>query len=509
MYVARAKPEVHADRRARAGAVRISVRRDHARGRFRAEVPFCARDREVLAADSEVGLAFGRGLPAAFPIRARDVEIAVQSEVRELYVHYAEVQPADASGDLCARANVEDVRVPNTDRVRVDADLAREERHAVRIRDLVELDLLADAPEVEDAGVLQEEVARLGEEQREAVEIHLTCVDVGIGEVRVEGERARDGGCDLVEGVEARIERPVVAVLDRAVDLVDVALEEATDGAGEHHIEAAARCDALDVRECARLRHVERKFVLPPGCPAALFVEPAHAACDVEAPARLRGIERESLEWERELAAPALGIDSGFREPDAVPLLTHRLVVLDQRFPAPAVHVGREHVAVALVMERVDGDEHAIVAALARVAPHHLGDQLLGLGIPGAHRDVEELVVVENSHVGGVAGLGALVRALLRERAERGGVLPGGIVEAPVDLRRLYASRQLPHRRVGRHLAIRRERYRRSARLAQCRLRAEREQHCEHERRAHSPLAPAHAASFRVAPHRALARAAR
>ena len=438
----RAQAEIATHGGARSGAIRVAVGRDEAERRLLAQVHLRARHREILVPDV-VG-------------------------VLHLHVEHAEAEAPDAAADFRARADVDDLAA------RVDAELAREERHAVRVRDFEEVDLLAEAAEVEDARVLQEEIARLREEQREAVEVHLARVDLGVGEVRVEGERTCYGRRQLVEDVEGGIERREVLVVDigcarhRVHDPLAVA--EAADRAARHDVESEAADVALDARESARLRHVGRELVLPPRSPAALLVDAPHVAHHVEAPGRRLGVERERLERERELAGPALGVHSRFRVPDAVPLDLGRLIILDDALVARAVRVGREHVTVPLVMERVDRDQDAVVGALAGVAPHYLPNQLLRLGIPGAHRDVEKLVVEQHSDVGRVGGLGAFVRALLRERAERGGVLPGRVFDAPVDLRRRDAFGKFLQRRCRRHLAIRRERVGRGRPILRVRL---------------------------------------
>jgi hypothetical protein len=62
----------------------------------------------------------------------------------------------------------------------------------------------AEIGELEDARVLQEEVALLGEEQREARQVDLALIDLGLGEVGVHGER-RGEPVVSVERVEARL----------------------------------------------------------------------------------------------------------------------------------------------------------------------------------------------------------------------------------------------------------------------------------------------------------------
>ena len=62
--------------------------------------------------------------------------------------------------------------------------------------------------EVEDAGVLEEELALLGEEQAELREIDLLLVGFGLREVgidrRIEGQRRRDAGLEVDAGGDDR-----------------------------------------------------------------------------------------------------------------------------------------------------------------------------------------------------------------------------------------------------------------------------------------------------------------
>ena len=79
-------------------------------------------------------------------------------------------------------------------------------------------DFFLQVGEVEDAGILQEEVALLGEEQAEAVEIDLPFVDVGLAEITVDREGPSQGWQDAVVRIETRRVLGVVAVFDAIVD---------------------------------------------------------------------------------------------------------------------------------------------------------------------------------------------------------------------------------------------------------------------------------------------------
>ena len=65
----------------------------------------------------------------------------------------------------------------------------------------------ADASELEQVRIAQEEVALLGKEQIEAREVDLPVVDFRRGEIGVDGERAGERRRDAVVDVERRIAR--------------------------------------------------------------------------------------------------------------------------------------------------------------------------------------------------------------------------------------------------------------------------------------------------------------
>ena len=114
----------------------------------------------------------------------------------------ADVPLADAAADLAAVVEVDDLARAG------QADAAREERPAVLARRLADRDVVllrADAAELEDVGLAQEEVALLGEEQAEAREIHLPVVDLGGREVRVDRQRGVQLRRELVDEVERRL----------------------------------------------------------------------------------------------------------------------------------------------------------------------------------------------------------------------------------------------------------------------------------------------------------------
>ena len=93
---------------------------------------------------------------------------------RRLHVKHAQGHPAEPTGELGAR-----------DDVNLGAILGQPDP-AGKIR---RRPALVDAGEGEERRILQEEGALLGKKQREAAEVDLAIVHLGIGEVGVEAER--------------------------------------------------------------------------------------------------------------------------------------------------------------------------------------------------------------------------------------------------------------------------------------------------------------------------------
>src|SRR5690606_1137162 len=113
----------------------------------------------------------------------------------------ADVPAPRAAAELCAVLDVDDAAVGS------EAELAREERARVLRRGVRNRGITAtaaasspasprqhecapaDSAELEDVGVLQEEVPLLGEEQTEACQIDLPIVDLGSREVGIDRQR--------------------------------------------------------------------------------------------------------------------------------------------------------------------------------------------------------------------------------------------------------------------------------------------------------------------------------
>ena len=315
-----------------------------------------------------------------------------------------------------------------------DADAAREEQEEGRR-------LVQAAPaEVEDAGVLQEEVALLGEEEVEAREVHLLVVGLHLGEVRMDGAVQHEPRPHFPLRVEADVGLPCRSRASSAP--VNAGCLRQADEAVRLHlqVEAGAR-QAAEADEASRLADaLEAAAVARPGRPQRLLVLAAHHPPDVEAPAvrpRLRGITQRA-EGDRDLRGPALGHALRAHRPDRAPVRVEGAgLVGDEGVELRAVRVGGEDHGIAPVAEGVEQDGHAVVARelvavleagrlQQLVALPDAGHHAVRLRVAGQHADVEVALVVEDAHLG-------LLGGRLRPRRARagGGRRPGRPVPRP------------------------------------------------------------------------------
>ena len=220
--------------------------------------------------------------------------------------------------------------------------------------------LAAEAgPEGEDVRGVQEEGALLGEEEREAGQVGLLRVDLGLREVGVHGERGQGVGAEPLRHVQARLEDAVGRRLRRRV-------LETSDESGAH-AEAQAEIEAGKPGEQARLARLEDRVVLPRARPAVRLLQPLDAPLDVQAPFPEVAPEAQRLDRDADLRGPAPGVARGRRLPLAVPVLVHVLAArLDERVEAGAAGVDREDVAGAAVLERVEDEDDVVLDARSR-----------------------------------------------------------------------------------------------------------------------------------------------
>ena len=244
--------------------------------------------------------------------------------IRDLDVEQANRQRAGATGEFQAAEEI-DLRA-----VVREADAVREKRQRVRV----------DAAESEERRVLREERALLRKEKREAAEVDLTLVDLGVGEVGVDRERGGERRRDVPDEIEAGIKLEALFAGRR----IGVAHEARV----RFHIEAATLTQAGDAAEFANIGQRERALGAGKTGPAHRLLFAADGASDVEAPRGVGGIEREALHWNRKLGAPAGGVAADAAVPESVPLVVAVVLVLDEAVVLAARSGEREIITVAL-----------------------------------------------------------------------------------------------------------------------------------------------------------------
>jgi hypothetical protein len=136
------------------------------------------------------------------------------SELLRNYPHHREVVAGrhrarrQVFGIDLGGLHVEQPDVPETDLSRHPATADDRNRFAVLVQpdppaeEQVHLAGIADR---EETGVLEEERPLLGEEQVEAIEVHLLIVDLDLREVGVDGPIERQAGRQVVLGVDADV----------------------------------------------------------------------------------------------------------------------------------------------------------------------------------------------------------------------------------------------------------------------------------------------------------------
>ena len=128
------------------------------------------------------------------------------------------------------------------------------------------------------------------------------------------------------------------------------------------------------------------------------------------------GGELERAERNPDLRVPAVSVTCVRDVPDAVPV---RVVlapfVRHLRIPLRARRIGRELVAVALVVEGVEDDAEAVAAVGVEVLLQVVDDDAAGIVVAGEHAEIERVVVVEDAHLGVEGRRLAFARVVLDE----------------------------------------------------------------------------------------------
>ncbi len=166
-----------------------------------------------------------------------------------------------------------------------------------------------------------------------------------------------------------------------------------------------------------------------PAAPQHLLVHAPDHAVDVEAPRRVRAAARVAKRAKRygELGGPAVGRSKRPDLPDPPPVdVELAALVGEERVELGAVRVGGEDDAVAVVVEGIEQDGDGVVPGEHRhalegrqlhdaVALQDPRDDRVGFAIAGDHPHIQVLGVVDDPHLGGFAGRGALERLTLTE----------------------------------------------------------------------------------------------
>src|SRR6185312_287101 len=259
------------------------------------------------------------------------------------------------------------------------ADVARVERGETA----VEVAVHVAAVEGEEAAAVQEELALLREEQREAAQVYLLRIRFGLGEVRIDRQRPFQLRREVVFHLAAHRR-----ALGFGVYLVAAAQHVRVD------LQAAAGLEARHAVQDAVARGAEGAGGRVDVGPLGDHGQARHRAGDVETPVVHGGIELQAAGAEGDLRIPAVTYSLGFNLPDAIPakVCVRRAIRLQAVIPvaagADAVGIG-----VLVVVESVDDDGDVVIGILVEIPLQAVDQDLVRLRVYGVHRDVQVVVV--------------------------------------------------------------------------------------------------------------------
>jgi len=282
---------------------------------------------------------------------------------------------------------------------------------------------------------------RFSGRRAEAREVRAARVDLGLGEVGVDGERAQQIRAETLRGVEARLERPV-----------DTRVRRGDAAAGCHRGPGGqpdAQIEVRQTREFSGMAGLRHLVVAAPARPAIDFLEPLDAALDVEVPGREARAEGERRHGDANLERPAPGVPAGGRFPEAVPVGVLGLAArIDERVVAGAARVDREDVARPTVPERVEDDLHVVLVLERRVAGLGERHDAGGSGILAANADDDGLAAGQHADDGAAGGGRAGRRFAHGEVVDERCLLPGGLAEPAVETESSRRGRRPPPTRA-------------------------------------------------------------
>ena len=400
-------------------------------GRERAvEVPAGHR---LLVDDEGADLGARQDVAAVAP---HEEVLAGVAEVARRDVHRGDVVPAGLAGQPR----------PPDDRYRDaafrQADPSREEQVGAAPE-------AGPAADVEHAGVLQEEVALLGEEEREARQVDLLLVHLDLGEVGVQREVQVEARRHAVFDVEAVLVEP---------GPVQASGYGVLPAAGQHvrrQPQIQAPVDPADAAQGACLAETGQLVFLGDRGPEDLLVLAPDVAHEVGAPhLRLGGGEAQRDHRDGDLRDPPVGRAARDGVPDAVPVHVDVRAVRaaeaaltlfgDLLLQLGAQRADDEHVARAAVLERVQDELKVVLVEQARrVAAHLGGDHAAGLRVVRLDADIQGARVVQQTDDRPLRCRRALGGLLLGECIDDRRRLPCRLVETPVDAGRLVHALRL------------------------------------------------------------------
>ena len=218
----------------------------------------------------------------------------------------------------------------------------------------------ARAREAEHACVLKEERPLLGEEEREAVQVDLAQVDLGLSEIRVHRadhpQARRDPVGDVQAGFRAHVRRP------RTVEAQRIAADEGTDLHTDSLVQPFERADL------SRLGNLEELCLEPGSRPSDILQSPIDLAREVEAPDAPFVREAQALEGNHELCGPAGLGPARPHVPGRIPVRVQLPVGVGEPVHERTRRVRGEVEGVSLVPEGVEEDLDAVVRVEIAVA---------------------------------------------------------------------------------------------------------------------------------------------
>ena len=335
---------------------------------------------------------------------------------------------------------------PDRDRDRssrgIEPDPPTEEEEEVFVRGRRGAGLVAPGcvADVEDARVLQEELALLRKELAELGQVDLLLVGLDLGEVRIDGgverEPRSDPGLEIDPGIHRLIEAGAARLPNGPGQTVRLDPEVPRPRA------------QIQTGQIARQRHPGE--VVRPGhrTPKVDLVLPPDSAAEVHPPAMPLGrIEPERAERNRQLGRPAVGHDPGLDRPHRVPADVDLAPFVGHLPVGPGtLRIGDEDVPVPAVAEGVEQHHEGVLLPLVEILLDVVDDQPAGLAVVEIGGHVEGVRVERHPDLGRLGRRLPLVGLALHEAGDRHGPAPDRVVEHPVDPDRRIGPSGLHHR---------------------------------------------------------------